>query len=277
MGKRTNFEVCMSDENSRLVLEVAVRRTAEDKWERKLIRWDPRTPDPVVTGAVEVRVMKEHWVPWPLSQDHWPIRESTDSCEYAECWLDRRCSIWRPNTYRPFAPTGIPIDADDFEFDLGEPEVGWLPMRWAGGGESLTFEASNVYAPESDIARWLRHLCRGEHPMLQIDIEGVFVEFGTSPWPGGRMRLWGAVHGCPEMGKIDLVANPVSIIRRIHDEFSKLEARFDERDVLSHWCGIHIYHDDHIDDPEIVEDLERLVRRFPDPEVSQFLSKRSAS
>jgi hypothetical protein len=269
------FEMKEGDEVSRLCLEVAVRRNAGSDWETKVIRWDPRTPDPIVTGAIDVRVIREVIVPWPLPDDH-PAPNVADVVDRNVAWYDRRCCVKRPLDFSPAPPPGSPVDGDVFSIVLGEPDFGWLPMRFVCGGQELNFAASNVYPPQPNVACWLRLLCRGVHAMLQIDIEDVFVEFGTAPWPDGRIRLWGAVYNYPDNGHIDLVADPVSIIRKIHEAFSRLELLFDDRDVLIHWCDVDIFEEDNIDDPEIVAERDLVVRRFPDPEVACFLARHTA-
>jgi hypothetical protein len=260
-----------NNESSRIGMLVAFRRNECDPWETQVVRWDPRMPAPLLPHAVDIKVIGETEVPWPLPADHLCDAGIVDPANHSEPWYDRRQHIERPADDSQIPPSGDPVDGHDFKLDLGEPEFGWLPMFWTGGGQTLAFEASNVYAPQPVIARWLRYLCRGGHPMMQIDIEDVFVEFGTAPWPDGRMRLWGVVQGFPQNGAIDLIVDRISAIRRIHQSLSTLELRFDQRDVLRHWCEVDIFEDEAVDDPCVLELRDLVVRRFPDPEVAHFL------
>lgn len=186
-------------------------------------------------------------------------------------WVfDDVANCWRAPDEALSLAVGSPPLVEGLTFELGLPDIGWMPIDIEAGAQTSAFRASTVFDPFESLTPWLEAIASGQLARLLINIEGLNMGLHVVE-PDGETVRFVVTNDSEEalVHEIDVRIGRTDLVRGIYLPF--VEAW--ESDFLaSCWRREWRYDDDDDPDPESPTNkpyrvrstlLDELIREWP--------------
>lgn len=177
----------------------------------------------------------------------------------AHDWVfDDVANCWRAPDEALSLAVGSPPLVEGLTFELGLPNIGWMPVNIQAGAQVCAFEASTVFDPFGALTPWLEAIASGQLSRLLINIEGLNMGLHVVE-PDGETVRFVVTNDSEEalVHEIDVRIGRAALVKGIYLPF--VEAW--EGDLLAgSWRREWRYDDDDDPDPASVTNRPYSVR-----------------
>ena len=167
----------------------------------------------------------------------------------AHDWVfDELANCWRAPDEALRLAVGSPPFVQSLTFELGLPNIGWMPVHIQAGAQVSAFEASTVFDPFEALTPWLEAIAAGQLARLLINIEGVNMGLHVVE-PDGETVRFVVTNDSEEalVHEIDVRIGRAALVQGIYLPFVETW----ESDLLAgSWRREWRYDDDDDPDPE---------------------------